>query len=162
MLGRCSGGGSDEEYVSPAPGQAIGQLEGEAEPAESLEMYITASSVNCRTGAGTNFAKTNSFSYAEEIMVSETRPGWSKAELENCWVASKYLSEDIPEPIVQRPSYSAPSRFYETPDTSSPSCGSKWKCGQMNSCSEAYHYLNNCGLGRLDGDGDGVPCESIC
>ncbi|MFB9061263.1 MULTISPECIES: excalibur calcium-binding domain-containing protein [Sphingobium] len=32
----------------------------------------------------------------------------------------------------------------------------------MDSCSEAYHYLNECGLSRLDGDGDGVPCESIC
>ncbi|MBZ9648449.1 excalibur calcium-binding domain-containing protein [Sphingobium sp. 3R8] len=32
----------------------------------------------------------------------------------------------------------------------------------MSSCEEAYHYLNECGVGRLDGDGDGVPCESIC
>ncbi|MBR2270187.1 excalibur calcium-binding domain-containing protein [Sphingobium yanoikuyae] len=32
----------------------------------------------------------------------------------------------------------------------------------MDSCAEAYHYLNDCGVGRLDGDGDGVPCESIC
>lgn len=31
-----------------------------------------------------------------------------------------------------------------------------------DSCEEAYHYLNDCGVGRLDGDGDGVPCESIC
>lgn len=43
-----------------------------------------------------------------------------------------------------------------------PSCGSKHLCRQMNSCEEAYHYLNECGVGRLDGDGDGVPCESIC
>lgn len=45
---------------------------------------------------------------------------------------------------------------------SSYSCGSKTKCGQMTSCSEANHYLNNCGLTRLDRDHDGVPCESIC
>ena len=42
------------------------------------------------------------------------------------------------------------------------SCGSKRYCREMNSCAEAYHYLNECGLGRLDGDGDGVPCETIC
>lgn len=42
------------------------------------------------------------------------------------------------------------------------SCGGKTKCAQMDSCEEAYYYLRKCGLTRLDGDGDGVPCESIC
>jgi endonuclease YncB( thermonuclease family) len=41
-------------------------------------------------------------------------------------------------------------------------CGGKSKCGQMSSCDEAKFYLNHCGLGRLDGDHDGTPCESIC
>lgn len=41
-------------------------------------------------------------------------------------------------------------------------CGSKRYCKEMASCEEAMHYLNNCGVVRLDGDGDGVPCESIC
>lgn len=41
-------------------------------------------------------------------------------------------------------------------------CGGKTTCGQMNDCAEANFYLNKCGLGRLDRDRDGVPCESIC
>lgn len=41
-------------------------------------------------------------------------------------------------------------------------CGSKRTCKQMSSCAEARHYLNVCGLSRLDGDNDGVPCESLC
>ena len=41
-------------------------------------------------------------------------------------------------------------------------CGSKQYCTQMTSCAEAKFYLQNCGLSRLDGDKDGVPCESIC
>ena len=41
-------------------------------------------------------------------------------------------------------------------------CEGKRYCRQMNSCKEAYFYLNECGLYRLDGDSDGVPCESIC
>jgi hypothetical protein len=41
-------------------------------------------------------------------------------------------------------------------------CGDKRTCGQMDSCAEARHYLTECGIGRLDGDGDGVPCESLC
>lgn len=32
----------------------------------------------------------------------------------------------------------------------------------MSFCEEAYFYLKQWGLGRLDGDGEGVPCESLC
>lgn len=42
------------------------------------------------------------------------------------------------------------------------SCGAKTYCSQMKSCSEAYFYLRHCGLARLDGDGDGKPCERMC
>ena len=42
------------------------------------------------------------------------------------------------------------------------SCGAKTTCGQMNSCDEAKFYLNQCGVKSLDGDGDGVPCASLC
>ena len=41
-------------------------------------------------------------------------------------------------------------------------CGSKTYCREMTSCEEAMFYLQQCGLNRLDGDGDGIPCESIC
>lgn len=41
-------------------------------------------------------------------------------------------------------------------------CGSKLYCKQMTSCAEAKFYLSECGLSRLDGNGDGVPCESLC
>lgn len=41
-------------------------------------------------------------------------------------------------------------------------CSGKTKCGQMNSCAEARFYLSQCGVYRLDGDKDGIPCEKIC
>ena len=41
-------------------------------------------------------------------------------------------------------------------------CGSKRVCKEMTSCEEAYFYLTQCGLTRLDRDHDGIPCESIC
>ncbi|MAA68280.1 MAG: hypothetical protein CL915_05840 [Deltaproteobacteria bacterium] len=28
--------------------------------------------------------------------------------------------------------------------------------------STSVHYLNQCGLSRLDGDKDGLPCETLC
>ena len=40
-------------------------------------------------------------------------------------------------------------------------CGPKRYCKEMSSCEEAKQYLQ-CGLSKLDKDGDGVPCESLC
>lgn len=42
------------------------------------------------------------------------------------------------------------------------SCGEKTRCSEMVSCAEARRHLEECGLSRLDGDGDGVPCEKLC
>jgi Excalibur calcium-binding domain len=41
-------------------------------------------------------------------------------------------------------------------------CSAKRTCGEMSSCEEAKFYFEHCGLSRLDGDHDGVPCEKIC
>lgn len=41
-------------------------------------------------------------------------------------------------------------------------CGSKRYCREMTSCEEAKFYLLQCGRSSLDGDKDGVPCESVC
>jgi hypothetical protein len=41
-------------------------------------------------------------------------------------------------------------------------CAGKRVCREMASCAEARFYLTQCGLSRLDGDSDGIPCEAIC
>ncbi len=41
-------------------------------------------------------------------------------------------------------------------------CGAKTYCREMGSCEEARFFLVRCGVSRLDGDGDGVPCERLC
>ena len=41
-------------------------------------------------------------------------------------------------------------------------CGTKRFCGQMGSCAEACFHLQQCGLTRLDGNRDGIPCSKIC
>lgn len=41
-------------------------------------------------------------------------------------------------------------------------CGTKRRCREMRSCAEARFHLEHCNLSRLDGDGDGVPCETLC
>lgn len=44
----------------------------------------------------------------------------------------------------------------------SPACNSKYFCDEMTSCSEAIEFYRDCGLTRLDNDGDGIPCEDLC
>jgi hypothetical protein len=39
-------------------------------------------------------------------------------------------------------------------------CEGKTRCSEMHSCEEATFYLRNCPGTKMDGDGDGVPCES--
>ena len=53
----------------------------------------------------------------------------------------------------------APAPVVEEPQET---CGNKRYCKQMATCDEAKHYLNDCGVSKLDKDGDGVPCESLC
>ncbi len=40
-------------------------------------------------------------------------------------------------------------------------CGTKHRCSEMTSCAEARFHLAECGL-EIDGDRDGIPCESLC
>ena len=37
----------------------------------------------------------------------------------------------------------------------------KHKCSQMNSCKEAYFYLEVCGVKKLDRDNNVIPYEKI-
>ena len=42
------------------------------------------------------------------------------------------------------------------------SCGTKRLCREMASCAEARFHLETCGVRTLDGDRDGLPCETLC
>jgi len=67
---------------------------------------------------------------------------------------SHYTKQATPEPIpvefVSRPP--APPSYY--------SCDGRTMCSQMTSCSEATYFIRNCPNTRMDGNHDGVPCES--
>ena len=66
---------------------------------------------------------------------------------------------DAVPPWAWRRGARAPER---APEPSALRCGAKRYCREMSSCAEAIFYLRECGRGSLDGDGDGVPCASIC
>lgn len=40
------------------------------------------------------------------------------------------------------------------------SCDGRQHCSQMSSCEEATFFIQNCPNTKMDGDHDGVPCES--
>ncbi|UOO77884.1 excalibur calcium-binding domain-containing protein [Neisseria sp. Dent CA1/247] len=39
-------------------------------------------------------------------------------------------------------------------------CDGRTRCSQMTSCEEAKFFLQNCPNTKMDGNHDGVPCES--
>jgi hypothetical protein len=43
--------------------------------------------------------------------------------------------------------------------SSSFKCDGRTRCIQMTSCEEAKFFLRNCPNVKMDGDGDGIPCE---
>src|SRR5690606_291867 len=53
----------------------------------------------------------------------------------------------------------------KTPEMTSPSvsqfkCDGREHCSQMGSYEEALFFIRNCPNTKMDGDGDGIPCES--
>ena len=41
-------------------------------------------------------------------------------------------------------------------------CDGRQHCSQMRSCDEARFFIRNCPNTKMDGDGDGKPCEQQC
>jgi cold shock CspA family protein len=59
---------------------------------------------------------------------------------------------------VESTAGSAPGQL--TSPLSSYSCDGRTMCSEMTSCAEATYFIRNCPNTKMDGDGDGVPCES--
>lgn len=95
----------------------------------------------------------------------EARRGlWSLPEAERVppW-AWRQADRDGSGPATPRPDATPAILARQDPSGGqSLACGSKRTCGQMAGCEEARFHLAQCGLSRLDIDGDGVPCEALC
>ena len=64
--------------------------------------------------------------------------------------------------FVEQPASPAAER--RDNDSSSPAfhCDGRQHCSQMKSCDEAEYFLEHCPDVKMDGDGDGRPCEDMC
>jgi endonuclease YncB( thermonuclease family) len=83
-------------------------------------------------------------------------------ELENSARAAKQGLWALPDnqrepPWIWRHSARAPR-----PKPGPLECGTRTYCSEMSDCEEARFYFEQCGVHSLDGDGDGIPCESLC
>lgn len=70
-------------------------------------------------------------------------------------IESIRTATDVPPPTT--PSHTTASSLSAPPAAS---CDGRTHCSQMRSCADATWVLRNCPGAEMDGDGDGVPCET--
>jgi hypothetical protein len=76
-------------------------------------------------------------------------------------LAAWWQTRRDPVPIVSAASQAVVSEARErSVRTPAFRCEGKTRCAQMTSCEEATFYMRNCPGVGVDGDNDGVPCES--
>jgi cold shock CspA family protein len=73
------------------------------------------------------------------------------------WYSYTRLAQSSPPSPIQA-AFVAPS----IPASPAPafSCDGRTRCSQMTSCAEATFFIKQCPGTKMDGDGDGTPCES--
>jgi cold shock CspA family protein len=64
------------------------------------------------------------------------------------------------KPLHKASTISTYSHASQGEDRNNYSCEGKVYCSEMTSCDEAKYYQRNCPGTKMDGDGDGIPCES--
>jgi hypothetical protein len=63
------------------------------------------------------------------------------------------------EPVVEAPLVEQTDEIPPSNQTEQFQCQGKTRCTEMTSYEEAVFYLHNCPGTKMDGDGDGEPCE---
>ena len=132
-------------------------------------VYVGSLDVNAemiRQGAAwvyRQYLKDQSLLALEQQAKAAKRGLWGLPEAERCppWDWRKGTCATASAPAARAPA--APT----APPTSAASssgftCAGKRYCREMTSCEEAKFYLTTCGVGSLDGNKDGVPCEKLC
>ncbi|MBS0391674.1 MAG: excalibur calcium-binding domain-containing protein [Proteobacteria bacterium] len=52
-----------------------------------------------------------------------------------------------------------PIQIGQSPSSQQFRCDGRTHCSQMKSCEEAKFFLKSCPGTKMDGDGNGIPCE---
>jgi hypothetical protein len=79
----------------------------------------------------------------------------------SAWVGyGKYNKPRVDPSIVQATSPVAAAETTGSLAAATFQCDGRTMCSQMHSCDEASFFIQHCPSTKMDGDGDGVPCES--
>ena len=77
--------------------------------------------------------------------------------------SSVYAQTNYNNPAPGNGGYGQPGARPNLPQGANPGgyrCDGRTYCSQMRSCAEATWFLRNCPGTKMDGDNDGIPCES--
>lgn len=89
---------------------------------------------------------------------------WGLPEAERCppWDWRKGTCATASAPATRAPAAPTAASAPTAATSGGFTCAGKRYCREMTSCEEANFYLNTCGVRSLDGNHDGVPCETLC
>lgn len=154
--------------------------------------YVTSNNINVRENPNTNSAIIGNLEFREDVRVRDTVEGgfvsgnneWYEIRLsgDTGYVHSSLLNKNRPPapvtavpaqptnppniaPIQQQPTNPpAPPQNNQSRPESQWDCNLYYTCGSFSSCGQVNSFLNSCpgDRGRMDRDGDGVACESLC
>lgn len=77
------------------------------------------------------------------------------------YVVGLYRERGAAAPPEAMPQSAMDAATWTAPQSAQPSyrCDGRQHCSQMGSCEEAKFFIRSCPNTKMDGDGDGVPCE---
>jgi cold shock CspA family protein len=77
-------------------------------------------------------------------------------------VAAYFAYEKLPHKNISKLSLINSKQTGSASSAQKYRCEGKVHCSEMVSCEEAAFYVQNCPGTKMDGDGDGKPCEDRC
>lgn len=128
--------------------------------------FVNADTLNCRASPDVSSPIVNKLIYGERIIINDRHNDWGLVDKEetDCWASTDFFSSKLPTHSVESNELQRFVAPVSPPIVSGPprSCSAAPYCTEMSSCREAQFYYQECGVSRLDGDNDGVPCENLC
>ncbi|MCC6209014.1 MAG: excalibur calcium-binding domain-containing protein [Gammaproteobacteria bacterium] len=86
--------------------------------------------------------------------------GWGKYHERSAVIAEEASLVDADDAAEPDSSFLPPDESTADSSATSFKCDGRTYCSQMTSCAEATLFIRNCPDTKMDGNNDGVPCES--
>ena len=84
---------------------------------------------------------------------------WNRFSARRDGIQNVAPPQEATSPLTSPKQSTIAEQFAPSTTSSAFKCEGKQHCSQMSSCEEAKFYFKNCPNVKIDGDGDGLPCE---